>query len=100
MVFPTRMRAARIFSPVVSAGILVPLLFVLFALWGALMSFPAFQALALGIPISDSVLTVENGEKALRPVWAIALPGTSLAAIGLLGALWSYRQYRMPEDRA
>jgi len=86
------------FSPVVSAGVLVPLLFVVFASWGALMSFPAFQALAVGIPITDSVLTIENGEKALRPVWAIALPGLSLAAIGFLGALWSYHQYRMPED--
>ena len=75
----------------------MPLLFVLFAIWGTLMSFPAFQAIAVGIPLTDSVSTIENGERALRPVWAIALPGISLAAIGLLGALWSYHQYRIPE---
>ena len=98
MVSHPRLRVTRLFSPTLSAGVLVPLLFVLFGIWGALMSFPAFQALAVGIPLTDSVSTIENGRKTLRPVWAIALPGLSLAAIGLIGALWSYRQYRMPEE--
>lgn len=79
------------------AGVLVPLLFLIFSAWGALMSFPALQALLLGVRISDSIATMEHGEKMLRPVWAAALPGLSLAAIGVLGALWSSRQYRTPE---
>jgi hypothetical protein len=47
--------------------------------------------------MTDSIANLEHGKSMLRPVWAAALPGLSLAALGILGAFWSHHQYRTPE---
>ena len=80
-------------------GLAAPLCFIVFGVWGSLLGLPAYRALRVGVSLTDSISTIENGVNVLRPVWQIALPGVTLALLGLLGALWSFVQHRLPLDR-
>src|SRR5207237_905821 len=82
---------------IVTAGVIVPFLFVVFACWGMLMTLPAFRALSIGMPPSGQIATLEHGEHSLRPVWSVAPPGLALGLVGLAGAAWAFHQYRLPE---
>jgi hypothetical protein len=84
---------------ILRAGVFVPILFLLFGAWGAMMSIPSFRAIAAGISLSDQILVMDHGKRVLEPVWQAALPGLMLGIAGLLGAIWAYMQYRLPEPR-
>ena len=86
-------RPRRIFR----AGVLIPLLFLLFGAWGAMMALPSFRAVTSGLGLNDKILVLAHGKRVLEPVWQAALPGLMLGTAGLVGAVWAYLQYRLPE---
>ena len=81
----------------VKAGFVVPLLFILFGAWGLMLTFPSFRAMSYGLEITDLISIQDHGKPVLRSIWQAALPGFVLGIMGVLGALWAYCQYRMPE---
>src|SRR3989442_5988756 len=81
-----------------AAGLAAPLCFIVFGAWGSLLGLPAYRALRMGISLTDSISTIENGASVLRPVWQIAAPGVTLALLGIIGELWSFLQNRLPVD--
>lgn len=81
----------------IKAGFVVPLLFILFGAWGLMLAFPSFRAMSYGLELTDLISVQDHGKPVLRSIWQAALPGFALAIMGVLGAVWAYHQYRLPE---